>query len=97
MMYSATKASSAGNNCSSSRNSRPGRRPLNRRREKANAAHAPMKTAHSAPTPEMISEFLYQVQNGRDASVKRLGSWPSSTRGEQLAVLSVPPGFVAAE
>ena len=66
MMYIATMASSAGKNVVRSRNIMPGRRPLNRSREKANAAHAPMKTATSAPIVEMIIEFLYQVQNGRE-------------------------------
>ena len=70
MMYIATIASSAGKNVVSSRNIMPPRRPLNRRREKANAAHAPRKTAPSAPTSEMISEFLYQVQNGRELVVE---------------------------
>ncbi len=62
MMYIATMASSAGKNVVISRNIMPGRRPLKRSREKANAAHAPTKTAPSAPMVETIIEFLYQVQ-----------------------------------
>ena len=46
----------------------------------------------------MIIEFLYQVQNGRELSVKRsVKFFVEKPEGHRLAVLSVPLGFVAAE
>ena len=65
----ATKVSSDGNIWMSSRVIRPGRRPMNRNRVNAYAAHTPMNTAKAEPNPAMISVFLYQDQNGR-ASVR---------------------------
>ena len=62
MVNSATKVSSAGNIWTSSRASRPGRRPRNRSRENANAAIAPMRTDGDRGDPAMMSEFLYQLQ-----------------------------------
>ena len=47
---------------------------------------------------ETIIEFLYQVQKGRDSSLK--SAWKLTVEkpdGSRLAVLSVPEGFVAAE
>src|SRR5690242_2731808 len=98
MMYIATMASKAGKNVVSSSAIMPGRRPLNRSREKAKAASAPRKTAASAPTSEMTIEFLYQVQNGRELSLKRsVKFFVEKPDGHRLAVLSVPLGLVAAE
>ncbi|OPZ48603.1 MAG: hypothetical protein BWY91_03172 [bacterium ADurb.BinA028] len=64
---SATKVSSDGNIWMSNRVIRPGRRPWNRSREKAYAAHTPMNTAAIEPIPAMMRVFLYQDQNGREA------------------------------
>lgn len=76
----------------------PPRRPLNRRREKAKAAQAPMNTAPIAPTNEMIIEFLYQLQNGRELSLNSVVKLAvEKPEGHRLAVLSVPLGFVAAD
>ena len=47
---------------------------------------------------ETIMEFLYQVQKGRDWSLKRASKLTvEKPDGSRLAVLSVPEGFVAAE
>jgi hypothetical protein len=46
----------------------------------------------------MIIEFLYQDQNGREVSLKRVLKFAvEKPDGHRLAVLSVPLGFVAAD
>src|SRR3954451_10864311 len=85
-----------GNICASRSVMSPARRPRKRMREKVYAAAAPMNTLANAPTPQMISVFLYQAQYGR--------SWKSSVKlarlmslGSRSVVLSVPEGLSAAE
>src|SRR5918993_5116347 len=89
-------ASSAGNICTRSTARRPERRPLNRNREKANAAQAETNTDSAADSSPMTR--LLANQRGKEVSKSTRRKFSGlAPVGMSCDELSVPSGLSAAD